>query len=91
MFMLYNCVAFILKIVPFLFYLHDACMYYASRMCMREQTQVMLASYPSKCQLTPKKEKLMLLITKSYRWFGTPTQFRFLMWPLVKINCPLLL
>ena len=44
MFMLYNCVAFILKIVPFLFYLRDAHVYYASRMCMCEQTQVMLAS-----------------------------------------------
>ena len=44
MFMLYNCVAFILKIVPFLFYLCDTRVYYASRTCMREQTQVMLAS-----------------------------------------------
>ena len=42
--MLYNCVAFILKIVPSLFYLRDARVYYASRTCMREQTQVMLAS-----------------------------------------------
>ena len=44
MFMLYNCVAFILKIVPFLFYLRDARVYYASTTWMREQTQVMPAS-----------------------------------------------